>query len=254
MSKIIKKIKLNASQVEQVNTDPTKGTQANPFTQEEMHQLQAQESWNGGYVESVGYSVPMMIGGMDSGTSGSNEYPPYLETLLNSIPYSVRINLPYNLQFVFTTSEAINNCPAIYNASNKIIFYTSDNYDVFYRECIHAVQDNIGIMSSMHAASEFQEHIIGDIRSFIATMNDEYATPSLTTVYGVSEVSEISILYEIISEQGIINLSRFLTQVPILIDAFQETHPTIEEYQGHIDNNFDFKWAEMFTIMGIRYQ
>ena len=59
MTKILKKVQLSTEQNTSQSADPTKGTQTNPFTQEEMTQLQEEGIWNGGYVEGMGL-VPMM--------------------------------------------------------------------------------------------------------------------------------------------------------------------------------------------------
>jgi hypothetical protein len=60
MTKILKKVQLSAEQSTPMSADPTKGTQTNPYTQVEMAQLQEAGAWNGGYVEGMGYIVPMM--------------------------------------------------------------------------------------------------------------------------------------------------------------------------------------------------
>ena len=67
MTKILKKVQLSTEQSTLKSADPTKGTQINPFTQEEMAQLQEEGTWEGGYVEGMGLIVPMMMGS-DSGS------------------------------------------------------------------------------------------------------------------------------------------------------------------------------------------
>ena len=59
MTKILKKVQLNTEQTTSQSADPTKGTQTNPYTQVEMTQLQEEGTWNGGYVEGMGYIVPV---------------------------------------------------------------------------------------------------------------------------------------------------------------------------------------------------
>lgn len=65
MTKILKKVQLSTEQSTSKSADPTKGTQTNPFTQVEMATLQEEGTWNGGYVERMGY-VPsnVNVGGM----------------------------------------------------------------------------------------------------------------------------------------------------------------------------------------------
>ena len=71
MTKILKKVQLSTEQSTPNSADPTKGTQTNPYTQVEMATLQEEGTWNGGYVEGMGYIVPMMS--MNSGSSSSGD-------------------------------------------------------------------------------------------------------------------------------------------------------------------------------------
>lgn len=71
MSKILKKVQLSTGQCTQNSADPTKGTESNPYSQEEMLILLRDSTWNGGYVEGMGYVVPMMMGVGDSSGSGN---------------------------------------------------------------------------------------------------------------------------------------------------------------------------------------
>ncbi len=73
MTKILKKVQLSTEQSTPKSADPTKGTQTNPYTQVEMATLQEEGTWNGGYVEGMGYIVPMMMGS-DSSGSDANPY------------------------------------------------------------------------------------------------------------------------------------------------------------------------------------
>lgn len=57
MVKIIKKVKLNAPKRSSSSSDPTKGTQENPYTQEEFYAFEPDE-WPGGWVEGMGYVLP----------------------------------------------------------------------------------------------------------------------------------------------------------------------------------------------------
>ena len=69
MTKIIKKVTLNApaststpstpsASSGQTGVDPTKGTQTNPYTQEEFYSLLDLGIWSGGWVEGMGYAIP----------------------------------------------------------------------------------------------------------------------------------------------------------------------------------------------------
>ena len=73
MTKILKKVQLSSEQSTLKSADPTKGTQINPYSQEEMAQLQEEGTWNGGYVEGMGLIVPMMAM-LDSSGSNINPY------------------------------------------------------------------------------------------------------------------------------------------------------------------------------------
>ena len=55
MNKILKKVKLNAPASTSTGVDPTKGTQTNPYTQEEYRVMSLENDWKGGYVEGEGY-------------------------------------------------------------------------------------------------------------------------------------------------------------------------------------------------------
>lgn len=55
MSKIIKKVMLNAPASTSTGTDPTKGTEENPYTYQEYLDLFRANQWRGGYVEGHGY-------------------------------------------------------------------------------------------------------------------------------------------------------------------------------------------------------
>lgn len=69
MAKIIKKVTLNApaststtsTSSGQTGVDPTKGTPANPFTEDEFFLLLDLNQWNGGYVEGHGLVLPIII-------------------------------------------------------------------------------------------------------------------------------------------------------------------------------------------------
>ena len=66
MTKLIKKVQLGSEPKTSRHADSAKGTQTNPYTQEEMTQLLAQEAWQGGYVEGTGYIAPVLTSGIFS--------------------------------------------------------------------------------------------------------------------------------------------------------------------------------------------
>lgn len=87
MAKILKKVQLSTEQSISQSADSTKGTQSNPYTQEEMAQLQAQETWQGGYVEAMGM-VPAMTDGMGASSgSGSICIMCLLDEILDEIGF-----------------------------------------------------------------------------------------------------------------------------------------------------------------------
>ena len=61
MTKILKKVKLNAPASTSTGVDPTKGTQTNPYTQEEFFYLLDLECWPGGWVEGMGYVITNIL-------------------------------------------------------------------------------------------------------------------------------------------------------------------------------------------------
>ena len=59
MVKKIKHVTLNRpKRMVATNDDPTKGTQTNPYTQEEFYAMLDNETWPGGWVEGMGYALP----------------------------------------------------------------------------------------------------------------------------------------------------------------------------------------------------
>ena len=61
MTKILKKVQLNTEQSTPKSADPTKGTQENPYSQEEFSGF-PEGTWKGGYVEGAGYVAPATRG------------------------------------------------------------------------------------------------------------------------------------------------------------------------------------------------
>lgn len=61
MTKILKKVQLSAEQSTSMSADPTKGTQENPYSQEEFAAV-PEGTWKGGYVEGAGYVAPATRG------------------------------------------------------------------------------------------------------------------------------------------------------------------------------------------------
>ncbi len=57
MGKIIKDIKIDAQKETAYQVGPTKGTQENPYSQEEFAAV-PEGTWKGGYVEGAGYVAP----------------------------------------------------------------------------------------------------------------------------------------------------------------------------------------------------
>jgi hypothetical protein len=100
MTKILKKVQLSTEQSTPKSADPTKGTQTNPYTQVEMATLQEEGKWNGGYVEGMGYIVPMMMGSDSSNGSG---IVPEVESGFH--------DFEDNLDFMF--SNQCNPCPKV---------------------------------------------------------------------------------------------------------------------------------------------
>lgn len=56
---MLKKVQLNTEQNEVAQIIAYKGTQSSPYPQNEFEQLIQEEVWPGGYVEGIGYVVPM---------------------------------------------------------------------------------------------------------------------------------------------------------------------------------------------------
>ena len=99
MTKILKKVQLSTEQSAPNSADPTKGTQTNPYTQKEMAILQEEGAWNGGYVEGMGYLVPIKSGIM--GSYGS------------LVPYISSGNHEFEENLEFIHSNSCNPCPKV---------------------------------------------------------------------------------------------------------------------------------------------
>ena len=119
MNKILKKVQLCTEQSTPKSEDPTKGTQTNPYTQVEMATLQEEGTWNGGYVEGMGYIVPMMS--VNSG-SGSGQHGTIY--FFDNCGYFKKTE-PNNL---LTDAVQIN--------QEKYELYTSFSYSIVEREVI----------------------------------------------------------------------------------------------------------------------
>ena len=62
MVKKIKHVVLNRpKRMVATNDDPTKGTQENPYTQEEYYVMLGNGTWSGGWIEGVGYGLPVVV-------------------------------------------------------------------------------------------------------------------------------------------------------------------------------------------------
>ena len=61
MAKILKKVQLSTEQSTPMSADPMKGTQENPYSQEEFAAV-PDGAWKGGYVEGAGYVAPASRG------------------------------------------------------------------------------------------------------------------------------------------------------------------------------------------------
>jgi len=99
MNKILKKVQLSAEQSTPKSADPTKGTQTNPYTQVEMASLQEEGTWNGGYVEGMGYIVPIKSGIV--GSYGS------------LVPYVSSGNHEFDDNLQFIHSNSCSPCPKV---------------------------------------------------------------------------------------------------------------------------------------------
>ena len=121
MTKILKKVQLSTEQSTPKSADPTKGTQINPFTQEEMTTLQEEGTWNGGYVEGLGYIVPMMS--MNSGSESGEHGTIYVFD---------------NCGYVIRTESNDTLTDAIRIGKNKYNLNTTFNYSIVKREIIDA--------------------------------------------------------------------------------------------------------------------
>jgi hypothetical protein len=81
MTRIIKKIKLTSEKDKVLDKDALKGTQSNPFTQDEFELMKSSNLWTGGYVEGIGYTTSNITVYSDSCIIGESNNSPYTQGL-----------------------------------------------------------------------------------------------------------------------------------------------------------------------------
>ncbi len=146
--------------------------------------------------------------------------------------------------------------PAQYDAISKTIYLKTFNFDAFYRECIHAIQDLHGYGGTNHAAKEFQEHVIGDVMSILRDKNSidgKVNEGKLTTVFGADYPSSFKnwIISCVDARKGV-DMHKFKQGIDRYLSDFQKSHSNYKKYQGHVPSDYDYNWEEMFYLMGIR--
>ena len=185
------------------------------------------------------------------GTSASSYDSAYLKIseLVNQLPADLRARLS-NIAFEY---NSVMLDVGQYDPQSNVIYLRELNYDTLFRECVHAIQKKDGYCGTNHAAKEFQEHVIGDVRSHYYYERDGKEYPSDKTMgnYMDSEIDDWSLwLYDCVSEKGV-NMSRFLKDVNKYVFAFQKGHSAISGYQGYISPDYEYDWEKMFRMMGI---
>jgi hypothetical protein len=202
MTKILKKVQLSAEQNTPKSADYKKGTQTNPFTQVEMATLQEEGTWNGGYVEGMGYVVPMMS--VNSG-SGSEQYGTiyyfdncgyFKKTKPNNLPTdAVQINkYKYELYTSFSYSiverEVIDTDPTIPSTPYLVIsgfpyalFKFLADHSIVEWQAIYnggaAVNDSTScIIRTQHQGDCFVDELIPNYNSVIHSHpSSQYPSP-----------------------------------------------------------------------------
>lgn len=90
MTKMIKKVQLNSEQGDTTQINAYKGTSSSPYQQSEFERLILEETWSGGYVEGMGYVVPMvtstgLIGIWDLASNLYHYVLNYVSDLVNAV-------------------------------------------------------------------------------------------------------------------------------------------------------------------------
>ena len=90
MIKKIKKVQLTSDQKDASQINSYKGTSSFPYQQSEFEQLILEETWPGGYVEGMGYVVPMvsstgLIGIWDLASNLYHYISNYVSDLVNAV-------------------------------------------------------------------------------------------------------------------------------------------------------------------------
>lgn len=129
----------------------------------------------------------------------------------------------------------------IYNKTTHEIVIKGYFMILLIKECVHLVQDELGILSEKNLfCNEFQEHIIGDLLSY------EYGGP--TTISGYDTGDKYRNWINV--QMNDFNRERFINEFSKFLEEFR-THYKNTHYNVPIPDNYNWHWNEIFDYFGL---
>ena len=203
MTKIIKKVTLNApaststpsTSSGQTGVDPTKGTETNPYTQEEFYSLLDLGIWPGGWVEGMGYAIPQTTITsnylIDSEWFLWNSWDFWTSWYLSDSWHSMGIIVPFSVNLGGGNGNGQNgmqNNTSAINIANSVVATTS---------FIKAIQQSI--MNVPHQLWYLLNKIKFDLNPNTASKDYAHYDPKNKTIYIIPEhLNSLRLTHEMI--------------------------------------------------------
>lgn len=129
------------------------------------------------------------------------------------------------------------------------------NFEILFREAIHAIQDGLGHMDGeSRSAEKFQEHVLGDFMEFRDLLNGGGGC-HLTLDFGLEGDNEgrwQDFLFDCFDEDGNnFNREYFLEHIMEYFDIFQEAHPGVPGYSDPLEDNYQWDWETFLNMLGL---
>ena len=245
MTKLIKKVQLTFEQDNSQHADPTKGTQTNPYTQEEMAQLLAQDGWQGGYVESVGHVSASDLWDSFSEDHGSDEWAEFyaaLALVLQSMPTSLTSLVSSETVHIYPDPGRASG--GYYNPNTKSIYLAPNSVDkdTVRHELIHAWEDaqDYSDGNNCHGNREFETYVMNDLAGLASgsgcgssTMGEDASEPY------------IAFLVSCFDDNNHFDRIRFAGGINGFFSRFLIRHP------DNYDPSYQWHWDDLLTVFGL---
>ena len=217
----------------------------NPYTQDEYYIENQAGTWQGGYVEAVGYVAPLMMDGMDSWDgSGSSPYDDILNEILQALPSALSSLITSgDISVVFTESLDV---PGKYIISTKTIYIRTDSINIhtIRHELLHAYQHKRGhVDGQSHMNNEYETYVINDIYFYIN--NITFATQTISSEHDSYTSYCNHIIGNTNRNTGKVNATPFINGIGNFFNAFLESHP------GTVNSGYSWHWNELLTSLGL---